>query len=376
MTRVFLLISLFALSAHSSAATLTNLPGGPAWPSGFGAISTAAGYGTWQTWMGYAPDIVTVFLPFESQVSGCSETWEQLASAISRSSCNYYVADSGYGAMNLLPATTPIVIAVPMVPQGMSNRKCANGAVWDQMAAGAYDSYWSTFANNLKNLAIAHGRDPANHVLRLGWEMNGDWYAWSICNKQAAFGTAWPRVIKIIRRVIPGLMVDFSVSDPYVGFTAGRVYSGAGINLAGFLPDSSTYDFISLSTHDGNVDTVDDATWQQTHISPDGRRIGWMEVINTAKAVGKRIAASEWGVQMADCDSNWNTSPKPDFYLAKVHELFAANQDILAFETYFSPGCTALYNRQESQAAQTYKSLWSSANDKAAPTPPQLISVN
>jgi hypothetical protein len=331
--------------------------------------------------MGYEPDIVTVWLPYGNQVSGCSETWEQLASAISRGSCNYYVANSGYGAMALLPATTPIVIAAPMVPLDMSNRNCKNGAVWDQMAAGAYDSYWSTFATNLKNLAIAHGRDPANHVLRLGWEMNGDWYPWSICSKQAAFRTAWARTIRVIRDVIPGLMVDFSVAAPYVGFTAGRVYSGAGVNLAGFLPDSSTYDFISLSTHDGFEDTVDDATWQQTHISPGGNRIGWAEVINTAKAVGKRIAASEWGAQMTDCDSNWDTSPRPDFYLAKVYELFAANQASLAFETYFSPGCTALHSRQETEAAQTYKSLWSSAspvasNPPAAPNPPESIIAN
>lgn len=373
MKRAVIITALVAMAPQGYAGTIANLPGGPAWPSGVGQVYMPNGYDAWKSWMGYDVDVMTVWVEM-------ADTWTQIATG--KSTSGTYLTQ----AMQQLPKTTPIVVSYPMAPASHSNRNCANPGMWDQFAAGSFDSHWQQMAVNFKALAQSYGRDPANHVIRLGWEMNGDWYPWSICNKVEQFKTSWQRVVGIIRAQIPGIMFDFSVSSPYVGFTAGRNYGGGpGVNLAAFLPNSSTYDVVSISVHDGFPDTVDDATWVRSNYNPPQgeRKIGLVELVNTAKAVGKKIALSEWAAQMADCDSTWDTSPKPELVIAKVYEFLTANASMVAWETHFSPSCTALYSRSTTQAAQTYKSLWGSGVGGGSltlgtgePRRPQLVEVD
>ncbi len=378
MMRAILLLSSFAVSAQISAAPLPNLPGGPPWPSGVGSISTIEGYKTWASWMGYQPDIVTIWLPTVN-----TKTWGQLAIGTSSATFNYYLKD----AMEMLPASVPIVISQPMVPNDkeMSNRACAHPEMWDQYAAGNFDSHWVSWANGLKALAQAHGRNPANHIMRLGWEMNGNWYPWSICNNVSEFKASWERVHRIVTGIIPGMMFDFSPAAPYVGYTASFNYGGPpsthpGVNLMGFLPDSDTFDVISVSLHDNSPIIVDEKTWEE-HVfpKPSDREVGLGEGLNAAIAHNKKFALSEWSINyLANCDYSKVPSAQPAFIFTKVHEFLTANAGRIAWDTYFSPACAAMYPtaKQTSPAARKYKELWGRDNqESAAPKPPQLISV-
>ena len=166
----------------------------------------------------------------------------------------------------ILPTRTPIIVSYPMVPKSHSNRGCKNPAVWDQFARGDFDDHYRVMAQNFKKLVQQYGRDPSNHVFRLGWEMNGEHYPWSICTKVTEFKQSWERATRIIRAEIPGVLFDFSPAHRYVGYTTGLNYNGtAGINLAGFLPDPSTYDVISMSHHDVRPFTTSDQIWQELH---------------------------------------------------------------------------------------------------------------
>lgn len=377
MKRTTVFSALLAFAAHASAGLpFKNLPGGPPWPSGVGSIATqmsdtfaASGYGKWQTWIGYEPDVVTVWTS-----QGTLEWADIAAMPLSEKNAGYY-----RWALKNLPKTTAIVMSMPLAPAGKySNRKCANPSLWPEIAAGKYDSYWKQFAVNLKTSATSFGRDPTNTALRLGWEMNGDWYAWSICDKVNEFKTGWARVVNIIRAEIPGIVIDFSPGSLYVGFGPNRSYVGGGVGLAGFLPPADTFDVISFSVHDGHPSTTNEATWLQAQFntSVSQRVFGLNEIVSTAKSLNKKIALSEWGTFMDDQDSYWVKSTAPDIFLSYMYKFLQANKSMVAWDTHFSPSFGALYYRQTTAAAKKYKELWSSDTKTKTPMPPAQLTVH
>ena len=239
---------------------------------------------------------------------------------------------------------------------------------------GASTRNYRAMAHNVRALIQGAGRDPSNTIIRLGWEMNGDWYASSIC-KVSQCNQSWARAVGIIKSVMPGVMIDFS---PDVGFTAGRNYgSTAGVNLDGFLPTDSIYDVISLSHHDGLPFVTSDSTWQEHYAPPASKRfIGLKELVDTAAKHDKKFALSEWATQRSDCEGKWKTSPDPALFIRKTYEHISANKARLAWHKYFSVGCTQLYGRQSTEAAKTFKTLWTAdSEDPPKPAPPELVTV-
>jgi len=372
MMRATAVIVLYAVTLLAYANPPTNRLGGPPWPSGVGQINTPSGLNTWQDWMGYDADVVVAW-------SHPASTWADFRTG--RADVGAYFQ----AALKALPKTTTIVHAYPMLPTEVSNRGCRNPGVWDQFAAGAFDSHYREMARNMRSLIQNSGRDPSTVIIRLGWEMNGEWYPWSVCNKVTQFKQSWERAVRIIREEMPGIQFDFSVSRPYAGYTAGRNYAGSsGVNLAGFLPADNSYDFISRSTHDGQPFTTSDATFEASTLNPppSARSIGLVELRNTAVARGKKFALSEWSAQMENCEAAWPQSPNPALFLEKVYAFLLANADHVAWDAYFSVGCTQLHNRYSTDAAKMYKSLWgtsqpdgSGGNENPTPNSPQQVRV-
>jgi Glycosyl hydrolase family 26 len=77
--------------------------------------------------------------------------------------------------------------AVTLVQIGTANASLAS------IASGRYDSYWRSYANDVK----AFG---AQVILSLDHEMNGSWYSWGYRNTPpATFVAAWRHVVTIFR---------------------------------------------------------------------------------------------------------------------------------------------------------------------------------
>lgn len=371
MMRTAVVIVLYTMTFFSYANPPANNPGGPPWPSGVGQITTPTGLSAWQEWMGYDADVVVAW-------SYPASTWADFRTG--RADVGAYFQ----AALKHLPKSTTIVHAYPMLPVEVSNRGCRNPGVWDRFAAGEFDSHYREMARNMRTLIQSSGRDPSTVIIRLGWEMNGEWYPWSICDKVTQFKQSWERAVRIIREEMPVMQFDFSASRPYVGFTAGRNYGGgSGVNLAGFLPADDSYDFISRSTHDGQPFTTSVQTFEASTLNPpaSARSIGLLELRNTAVSKGKKFALSEWGTQIEDCEEAWPQSPEPSMFLENVYEFLLANSEHVAWDAYFSVGCTQLHNRQSTDAAKSYKSLWSRnessgvGNGEPVPTAPQQLTV-
>jgi hypothetical protein len=99
---------------------------------------------------------------------------------------------------------TSLILAVPMIVT--SSDTLAAGA------AGAYDGYFRTLAQNL----VAGGRSGAG--LRLGWEFNGSWYKWSAAKDPAAFAAYFRRIVTVMRSVT-GAQFSF-IWNPMIGTQA------------------------------------------------------------------------------------------------------------------------------------------------------------
>jgi alpha-tubulin suppressor-like RCC1 family protein len=81
-------------------------------------------------------------------------------------------------------------ICVPLLPT-------TGGATLATGATGAYNTYFQTLAQNL----VAGGM--GNSIIRLGWEFNGNWYAWHVATDADAvnFAAFWKQVVPVMRNV-------------------------------------------------------------------------------------------------------------------------------------------------------------------------------
>jgi hypothetical protein len=110
---------------------------------------------------------------------------------------DYLVGSDGWSAMESTSGLGAwkgtgyrLVLGVPIIPDD-------TGGTLASGAAGAYNSYFVTLAQNLVSAGFA------NAILRLGWEFNGNWYNWSVANSTDAanFAAYWRNIVTAMRSV-------------------------------------------------------------------------------------------------------------------------------------------------------------------------------
>ena len=117
----------------------------------------------------------------------------------------------------------------------MRRRAGASAPSLGQGAAGAYNSYFLTVAQDM----VAGGQ--ASSVIRPGWEFNGGWFSWAANGQAAAFVGYWQQIVTTMRSV-PGQDFTFEWNP-----TAGD--QGVG-NLANYYPGNAYVDYIGLDLYD------------------------------------------------------------------------------------------------------------------------------
>lgn len=186
------------------------------------------------------------------------------------------------------------VIAIGMCP---FTSVSSSGVTLAQVAAGAGDTYWTALGNAIKTYANAY---QSQIVLRLGWEMNGDWYQWGFGTANASWNTitdfvaAWKRIVPLIRANAPNVRFEWCPA-------AGRNITN-GLNAA--YPSGSNGDGTALAS-DGKpcVDIIGLDVY-------DSYNTGWPSILNGGNGVitgglsgfrtfaqgkGKPEAYTEWG---------------------------------------------------------------------------------
>lgn len=176
----------------------------------------------------------------------------------------------------LWPANYKLLWSMPMLVPGMT---------FNQIAAGQYDSVY-------KNIAQTMALRNPDAIIRLGHEMNGNWYPWSVggpAGDAAGYAAAFRRIVTVMRSVEPNLKFDWCPNwGSYLGNDAAPTY-----------PGDAYVDFISLDIYDDNryFTGTPEQRWNWA-LTKDGRSLNW--IADFARAHGKRLAIDEWASNTND----------------------------------------------------------------------------
>jgi hypothetical protein len=274
-------LALTTVFVHGASAATRNLP----WSSGvYLPSATPASVSAFGTWRGAPVDVVTVWSARSSWADIVDPAWL-------------------YKTWNGAPQT--VAFGVPMLPEGVAGVSIA------ACAAGSYNSYWKQFGTNISAYGLG------NSIIRLGWEFNGNWYAWQASNP-ASWAKCWQQVVTSARTTAPGLQWDWNVnrgkssglSDPTLAYPGDAYVDTVGVD---------TYDMYPAATTSAGWDTQLNGTQ------------GLMYWLNFAKDHGKKFAVPEWG-SMNTGSSAGGDDPA---YVNDMLGFFQAHSAILAWESNF-----------------------------------------
>jgi hypothetical protein len=206
-------------------------------------------------------------------------------------------------------------LGVPIIPDDSSGDPVGTLATG---ATGAYNSYFVTLAQNL----VADG--ASNAYLRLGWEFDGNWFAWSAQSSalEADYATYFQQIVTAMRSV-SGENFRFVWNPDAGAFTT----SGYNVDLA--YPGNAYVNVIALDEYD------------QTWVTPQTPANEWNDTALPALTAAQQFASAQ-GVPLAFAE--WGLAIRSDGHGLGDDPLFVNNMvawmqnpaNNVAYESYFN----------------------------------------
>jgi hypothetical protein len=206
-------------------------------------------------------------------------------------------------------------LGVPMIPTdsfGTAMGTLAAGAT------GAYNSYFVTLAQTL----VAAGE--GNAYLRLGWEFDGGWYAWSATSAgaEASYAAYFDQIVTAMRSVS-------GQSFKFVWNPDAQAFNEAPYDVTLAYPGNSYVDVIGLDDYD------------QTWVTPQTPANEWSETSlpgleaahSFAAAQGKPLAITEWGLTIRSDGHGLGDDP---LYINDFTSWMKDPSNDVLFESYFN----------------------------------------
>lgn len=211
---------------------------------------------------------------------------------------------------NQLANRPQMVVGVPLLPTDADT--LADGA------GGAYNAHFRTLAERM----VAN--NLGGSVLRLGYEMNGNWFRYSAVGKEASFIDYWRQIVTTMRAV-PGAHFDFNF-NPTLGSGSWNARPDA------MYPGDAYVDSIGLDVYD--------AAYGQSTLTPAQR---WSSVKDGTYALdwwasfaaahgGKPLSFPEWGT-VAAADQNGGGGGDNPYFVKSFLTWVGAHH--VSFESYF-----------------------------------------
>ncbi|MBL8158959.1 glycosidase [Candidatus Saccharibacteria bacterium] len=239
-----------------------------------------------------------------------------------------------YGAVSALAGYEQIWIGAAMLPEQET-------ASFAQCATGAYDQYFKTYGTNLTRI------NRGNAIIRLGWEANGDWYAWSIRDDVENYKACFRRQVAAIRSTAPGVRIDWNMNKE----------SKMARSVAEAYPGDDVVDIIGVDFYDNWPAYPDKAAWDADFMSQqNGGPRGLGAWLAFAKAHGKKFSVPEWGLNNGTGGGTDNP-----YFMQAMYGFFAEHASDLAYETYFNlmaPGFIIYPAGVNPAGAAEYARLW------------------
>jgi len=226
-----------------------------------------------------------------------------------RSDWNAMTRGSGWVFDNFSGFPGQLVISQGLVPDGHSSDLAACGT-------GQFDSYFRDFGS----LMVRAGR--ADSIVRLGWEFNGDWFAWGAANTQQWIA-CYRRAALAIRAANPAAVFDWTINSKG---TPGHLCGGTSTNC---YPGDDVVDIVGIDNYDMGPSAANEQQFNDIADAKDG--LNWL--LAFARAHGKRFAVGEWGVAP---NSAYNQTGDNDQFVLWMHQWFQNHAADLAYESYFN----------------------------------------
>ncbi|WP_439815489.1 glycoside hydrolase family 26 protein [Zavarzinia sp. CC-PAN008] len=211
-------------------------------------------------------------------------------------------------------------------PDGIKGN--ADDVSLEACAAGTYDIHWARLANNL----AAYGLQGT--ILRLGWEFEGNWFAWSARNKEAVFANCFKRVVNVMRYYQPnaGFQFDWNVSDDIDWWSDWRM------NQA--YPGDAYVDYIGVDIYDqsweghypypANCDDACRLTRQKGAWADVSK--GLFRMRDFAKARNKPMSLPEWGLWQRPDPYGGGDNP---YFIEQMAAFIKDPANRVAYQAYF-----------------------------------------
>jgi Glycosyl hydrolase family 26 len=232
--------------------------------------------------------------------------------------------------------------SVPMLP-------ASGGYTLQAGATGAYNGYFQKLAQ----LLVAN--KEGNSVLRIGWEFNGDWEAWSAGSDPAAY-VAYYRQIVDTMRAVPGanFTFDWCISN-------GSTYT----DPAAAYPGDDYVDYIGNDVYDWDWGTHDPAKrWHDIVTEKYG--LAWQA--SFAAAHHKPLSFPEWAESWVASGHGGNDDPQ---FIRDMYAWFSSHKT--AYEDYFNDDPSATESHQITdfpKSEAVYDTLFGTTGSAPRTSPP------
>jgi hypothetical protein len=268
-----------------------------------------------------------------------------------------------------------LILGVPMLPSvsGVSLADCA---------AGQYDGYWQNLANNL----AVYGLHWA--YLRLGWEMDGSWYAWNApqgSGREASFAGCFRRIVQVMRATQPANQWKF-VWNPTATWTDPAYLSAT-------WPGDAYVDVVGIDLYDQSwvrntypYPTLCDSACRLAHQQTAWTGYAWylQTMRDFAVTHAKPLAIPEWGLYTRSDGHGGGDNP---YYMQKMYDFISDPANNILFHVYFDVNAPDGMHHISGldtattfpQAAALYRQLFgpvTSASTPPAPATTQNFGVN
>lgn len=267
--------------------------------------------------------------------------------ADSQSSQEYWATNRD----QLWPAKYKILWDMPMIIQGTTFADCYNGK---------YDSSYKIVATTIS------ARD-SSAIMRIGHEMNGNWYDWSMngpAGTAAEFAQCFQHIVGVFRQISPGFKFDW---NPGIG-------EWAGLDAVTTYPGDAFVDYVSLDMYEDaqytDLTLTPDQRWQQNFVDVAGRGLTyWAQFVKDHK---KQMGIDEWASNIDDGSmithmAQWmQTNP--------VHHQMYWDSDA-AFKGSFAsnPNNGVAFQKLFGKPATGLLSFFHSAPKEKAKIPPKIV---
>jgi hypothetical protein len=236
-----------------------------------------------------------------------------------------------------------IVLSVALAFGAFNPSREAGAAKLASIAAGGADDAYRYVADTL----VAAGYRDA--VIRIGWEFDGDWMAWSADNDPTAYKAAFRRVHDIFHAASTAFVFDWCGAAGYARpASAGATWHGAA-DWSNYYPGDDVVDTIGLDVYDeGNAGyNAAMGTWTNPQNAWASLVPSLQVQLAFALAHGKQVSFPEWGLwggpaQSAQVHGGGDDPTFVQGMFDWMSSLPAQGPGSLAFQAYFNgdPGGT------------------------------------